>query len=185
MGLPNNASRIVDAIANLESSSTDYDSDSNGKAKRKAARTLIRRSFSFAITAVNANGNNAIASNAAPSVRMMTAGRVLGAYLVPQGTATAAGADNAVFAVHKLDGTGNAGTSVASITTNTVANGGSGNLAKAATVTLTVTDIANARFSRGALLAPNVSQNGNGVSTPAGTLQVDVELEGSADDYDV
>ncbi len=171
MSLPNDMSRIAGGLAKLEGSSDQYDGD-----VKEAARGLIRRTYQIPTAAVNANGSNAIVSNAGYSLRMKQDGRVLGAYFVPQAAATANASNYATIAVHKLDGTGNSGVAVASITTKPTANSGSGNLATASTVTLTVT-AANARYSRGYLLAADVSQTGSGVALAAGTLNVDVEEE--------
>ncbi len=175
MSLPNDMSRIAGGLAKLEGSSDQYDD-----AAAWAARGVIRKTYAIPTAAVNANGSNAIVSNASFSYRMKQAGRVLGAYFVPQVAATANASNYATIALHKLDGTGNVGAAVASITTKPTANSGSGNLALATTVALSVVT-ANARYSRGYLLAADVSQTASGVALGAGTLCFDVEEE----DHDV
>jgi hypothetical protein len=73
---------------------------------------------------------------------------------------------------------------MASITTKPTANSGSGNLVKATTVSMVV-DSAAYRFTKGALIAPDVSMVASGVALPAGSITVDVELESAATDYPV
>lgn len=184
MAYPNDASRIVQGLSKLEgSNSADYDST-----PKEAARTLIRRTIEFATTAVNANGSNAVVANAAPSWRALANGRVLGAYFIPQGTATAANANNATIAVKTVYANGVVNASLASQTTNTIGNGGTGNLVAGVAAELTVATANNgddARFAKGTVIGPSISQNSSGVAMPAGTIQVDIELEGIASDYPV
>jgi hypothetical protein len=180
MAYPNDMSRIVQGLSKLEAPNPDY----TGSPKN-AARALIRRSICFSTASVNANGSNAIRANAAASQRMMANGRVLGAYFIPQGTATAATANNANMKVSTVYANGVVNTVLASLTTNTTANGGSGDLAAGVAITLTVTDLANSRFTKGTVIGPEITQNSSGVAMPAGTIQVDFELEGTASDYDV
>jgi len=182
MAFPNDMSRITGALSKLEGSSTEYTD------VRQAARTLIRRTVRFQTTAVNANGSNAIVANAADSEKMIANGRVLGAVFIPRATATAAGADNAVIAVKSLHANGAVNATLATQTTNTTANGGTGNLSVGVAVSLTVATANggdDARFTKGTIIGPSVSMAGSGVALGAGTICVDVELEGPADGYSV
>jgi hypothetical protein len=181
MAIPNDMIRITKGLSKLEgSNSEDYDGD-----PKLAARTLIRRSFRIETAAVNANGSNTVAPNAAPVERMIANGRVLGVYFTPRLAATAAGADNAVLAVKSLHANGATAVTLATQTTNTTANGGTGSLVVGVPVELTVTDLANATFTKGTIIGATVTMAGNGVAMGAGTYQVDVELEGPASDYPI
>lgn len=184
MAYPNDASRIASGLSKLEgSNSADYDST-----PKDAARVLIRRTIQFSTTSVFANGTNAVVANAAPSWRALANGRVLGAYFIPQGTATAANADNATIAVKTVYANGVVNATLASKTTNTTGNSGTGNLVAGVAVSLTVATANggdDARFAKGIVIGPSISQNGSGVAMPAGTIQVDIELEGVASDYAV
>lgn len=180
MPLPNDMSRIVKGLSKLEGSSDEYDDDI-----KLAARTLIRRTFRIETASVLANGADVVAPNAAPVERMIANGRVLGAYFIPRVAATAAGPNNATMAVKSLYANGLTAVTLASQTTNTSANSGTGNLVVGVAAELTVTDIANARFTKGTLIGATVTQNSSGVAMGAGTFVVDVELEGAATDYPV
>lgn len=184
MAFPNDMSRITAALSKLESSnSADYDDS-----PKEAARALVRRTVTFATTSVLANGSNAVVANAAPSIRAISNGRVIGAYFIPQSTATAANADNATIAVKTVYANGVVNATLASQTTNTSGNGGTGNLVAGVAVSLTVATANSgddARFAKGVIIGPSVSQNGSGVAMPAGTVVVDIELEGIASDYAV
>lgn len=178
----NDMRRIADALTNLENSSTAYDTTPG-----KAAVTLIRRSIPFSVAAVNANGNNVVAANASPSMhRAIANGRVLGAYFLPTANATAHAANNAQIGVVKLEANGvPVSTALATANTAPTANGGTGNIVLGVDAALTVASGANARFTKGQILAPQVTMNSAGVALAAGTIQIDVELEGPADDYPV
>ena len=179
----NDMRRVATGLVRLEGSSGEYD----GSVK-DAAVTLIRRTFKFATAAVNANASNALLPNATVGQeRMIANGRVLGAYFIPTANVTAAGGDNATIAVSKLHAANGVAQTpaLASVTSNTTANGGTGNMVLGVAKSLTVANGANARFSKGEVLAPYLSQNASGVALPTGTLVVDVELEGAATDYPV
>ena len=176
----NDMRRIVTGLTRIENSSPEYDGS-----KKDAAVTLIRRTLKFATAALNANASNLVAPNATTSQeRAIANGRVLGAIFLPTANVTAAGGDNGTVALAKLHANGVTATpALASATSNTSANGGTGNLVIGVGATLTVADGANARFTKGQILAPELTQNASGVALPTGTLVVDVELEGPADDY--
>jgi len=181
MAFPNDLTKITAALASLEgSNSADY-TDS----PKEAARVLIRRQYTFQVASTLANAADAVLANAAPAVRAISDGRVLGAYFIPKGTATAANANNATIAVKTIYANGVVNASLATQTTNTSANGGTGNLVAGVPVELTVASGDSARFDAGEVFAPAVSQNASGVAMPAGTVVVDVELEGIASDYAV
>jgi hypothetical protein len=128
--------------------------------------------------ATNANASNAILANASLSQwRAPGNGRVVSAHFIAALAATAAGGNNATIAAIKLHANGFSNIATASQTTNTSANGGTGNLVIGVPAALTVTDKANARFTRGTVIAPQVSMNSSGVAMGAGTLELVVELE--------
>jgi hypothetical protein len=120
---------------------------------------------------------------------MLANGRVLGAKFLPTANVVAAGGNNANIGVAKLDANGaTVATALASANTNTSANGGTGNITMGVGASLTVANGnhgADARFTRGTVLAPLFAQNASGVALPVGTLQVDIELEGPADGYPI
>lgn len=180
MSRHNDMRRVVDGLTKLENSSTAYDG-----AVKNAAVTLIRRSISFSTASLHANAANVLTPNQTQGQhRAMANGRVLGAYFLATANVTAAGGNNATIAVAKLHANGVAQTpALASVTSNTSANGGSGNIVLGVSTALTVESGANARFAKGEIIAPQLTQNSAGVALPAGTLHVDVELEGPATDY--
>lgn len=173
MALPNDLQRTCDLIGACNVSDPNFSGDT-----KKSARSLIRKTIKVTTPATNANASNAINANVADSVRMKSAGRVLGAYWISQGAAiTANGTNFATVSVFPLDGTGNTGNAAASQTTKDTANGGSGNIAaNGGSITLTVS-AANARYVKGTWLAGQVSMTASGVAMPAGVLCVDVEEE--------
>ncbi len=175
MPLPNDVERIAKALANLESSSTEYTGS-----KSLAAKRLIRHSKLFEKTAADAMASTTTAHTASPGMVMPCAGRLLGAYFVPHGSATADNTNNATLQVEKSDGAGGSATVMASKTTNVA---GTGNLAAGVkkALTLSATE-ANTRFAKGDLIAPSITKAGTGVVVPIGSWQIDYEEEGT-DDY--
>lgn len=180
MALPNDMSRTCDIMAGQQASDPTFSSDSN---KRAAPRAMIRTTIMLTTPQTNANASNAVVANAAVCQRMLAAGRVLGAYWLSSAAITAAGGNNATIALYPLDGTGNTGGLIASQTTNTTANGGTGNFVAGQAATLTVVT-ANIRYTKGTWLAGQISQNSSGVAVPTGVLCVDVEQE-DVDGYPV
>ena len=181
MALPNDMQRVAEGLAKLEASNPEYDHD-----VKKAARRLVRRTYNLGVSsAVNANGNNAIVANAAPGIRMPTAGRMLAAYFTCQSTITAASGNNATLAIKPLLANGLTGNACATINTNTTGNGGSGDVAKGVPVTVTAATGANGRYAKGTYLGVDISENSSGVAVPAGSWTIDVEEEDSDDGYKV
>lgn len=177
----NDMRRIVTGLTRIENSSTEYDGD-----PKDAAVTLIRRSIAFPTAALNANASNVVAANAfAGAVRAMANGRILGAYFTATSNVTAHASNNGQLEVVALHAANGVPASVALCAANTAptANGGTGDLTLGIAVELTAATGANGRFTKGQLLAPKLTQNSSGVALPAGTIQIDVELEGPADDY--
>ncbi len=180
MSRHNDARRIADALASLDSGSNEYDGS-----PKLAAVTLIRRSIVFPTVSCLANGSDAVAANAVPTKhRAIANGRVLGAYFLPTVAATAHATNNAQIEVVQLQANGvPASVALAAANTAPTANGGTGNVAVGIGLSLTVASGANGRFLKGVLLAPKVSQNSGGVAMGAGSIQVDIELEGASTDY--
>jgi hypothetical protein len=177
--MSNDQKRMAEALSKIEGSNTEYTGDIADN-----ARTFIRRWITLPTAATNANGSNALAANASPhQFRAPCNGRTIMAHWIPPSAVTEHGSNNASIEVVKTQANGvGAGTAMASANTNTVANGGVGTTAAGAPVALTVTDKANARFTKGQVIAPRVSMNASGVAMPAGTLEVLLELEGPIDE---
>jgi hypothetical protein len=175
----NDQKRMAEALSKLEGSNTEY----TGSIPNNA-RTFIRRTITLQTAATNANGSNALAANASASQwRAVANGRLVKAWLIPSAAATEHASNNATVEAVKTQANGvGAGTAIATANTNTVANGGTGTLAPGAPVALTVTDLANARFTQGQVLSPRVSMNASGVALAAGTLELSIELEGPIDE---
>jgi hypothetical protein len=175
----NDARRIVDGLAKLEGSSDQFDGS-----PKLAAVTLIRRSVFFETASLLANAADVVAANAGAQRRIMANARVLGAYFHPKGTATANASNNAQIEVVQLQANGVPATvALAAANTAPTANGGTGSLVAGTAVELTVASGANGRVAKGTTIAPKLTQNSSGVALPAGTITVDIELEGAATDY--
>lgn len=175
----NDMRRISGALSNLEGSSDQYDTSA-----KLAAVTIIRQTHRFAVPALNANASNVVAANASPQIRAIANGRVLGAYFLPTAAAVAHASNNAQIGVVQLYANGSPkATALATANTAPTANGGVGSLAAGTAVALTVASGANARFTKGTVIAPQLTQNASGVALAAGTVQIDIELEGPASDY--
>lgn len=175
----NDMRRITDGLSKLEGSSDQYDNS-----PKLAAITLARRSITFSTAALNANASNVVAANAGAQARVMANARVLGAYFLPAGTATANNTNNAQIEVVKLQANGVAASvALAAANTALTSAGGTGSLVAGTAVSLTVASGANARVTKGTIIAPKLTQNASGVALPAGTIHVDIELEGPASDY--
>lgn len=175
----NDMKRMAEALSKLEGSNAEY----TGSIPN-AATTFVRRAFLLPTQQAHANGANVIAANASPyQWRAPGNGRLVTAHFIPSAAASEHVSNNANLLVVKTQANGvGAGTNVASANTAPVANGGTGTLAPGAPVSLTVVDKANARFTRGQVLAPRVTQNSSGVAMAAGTIEIVVELEQAWDE---
>lgn len=181
MSAQNDMTRIVRESSKTGGSNKDYAAD-----PKIAAQSLIRRTVTILLTQVNANGNNVVAANANPTQwRAPHPGRVLTCHFIPTTVATADGANNASINGVKSPANGAAGINVANANTNTTANGGVGTTAAGAPVALTVTDLANATFVKGAVLSGTITQNASGVAIGAGALEFLVEMTGPCDDVGI
>lgn len=181
MAYPNDASRIGDQIAALAASDRYFTNNT-----KQAGRRLIRRTYQFErMAATNANGSNAILANANNVIRLPIAGRILQAYGIADTAATAAATNNATVAVIALLANGVAGNSLATITTNTSANAGTGNISVGVPFTIPAAAGDGARYAANTVLAPQVSMNGSGVAMGKVTVVIDVEEEDVLDSYPV
>lgn len=181
MALPNDAQRAAEAIAKLEASNPEYDTDA---AKKQAPRLMIRKHYQFKTANVAANA--AIVGNVSEKIEMHANGRVLAATFNPDFTLdVSANASNyatmALKPVHSrfangAAGNGATGTATASATLRPTANGGTGNLSVGVGYPLTV-DADNARYTRGQCLAPDIAQTNGGIAAVAGSWTVHVEEE--------
>lgn len=173
MAYPNDLSRIVGGLAKLEGSNPDLDGQFDAK---KAARNLIRRTIVLVKPAADAMAADTTAYTAAYQYRARCAGRLLGAYLQPQGTATAHNDNFATISAQKADGAGGAGTTMASRTTD--ANGGGVSLAAGVTVPMTLSaTVADTRYAAGAVIGFAIAKAGSGVAVPICNILLDVEEE--------
>lgn len=178
----NDASRIADALANLEASSTEYDGS-----KPLVARNVIRRSVTFPTSAVNANGSNVVLANAGSLFRAPANGKVLSAYFFPQAGLTEHASNNAQITVKTLFANGWANAVIATANTAPVVNGGTGTMVAGGqyAVPANSTTTSSYRFSKGEMIGVTITENASGVAVPAGTIQLDYELEGAMTDYPV
>ena len=180
MALPNDASRMADVLAGNAASDPAFTNNT-----KRVGRRLIRRTYflSAGTGQTNANGSNATLANANPCMRFPVAGRVLGVYATFASNATAAGGNNATISLVPL-AAGVSGTTIATQTTNTSANGGTGNIVIGVPAALTV-DLANNRYAANSTLAFQVAQNASGVAMGIGSYTIDVEEEDVLDSYPV
>lgn len=175
MSRKNDMARMADGIASLEGPSTEYTGTQKPNAQRYAAKTLIRRTLKFPMVAISAGGTLARTASTSQE-KMRYPGRVLAACFIPSAAATASDTANQTINLVK-----NA-TVMASMTTDVA----TGNLVAGTPKDLTLSATrANQRFVKGDMLGPSVAALGAGVAIAAGTLQVEVELEGPIDDYKV
>lgn len=171
MAFPNDMSRLVEGVANPEGSTTKY---STATAHKKAARNLIRKTYTLVKPAADAMAADTTAYTAAFQIRMKNAGRVLGAYLQPQSTLTAHASNNCSVNVVKGDGAAGAAVVMATYTSDVAG----GNLAAGVTKALTVSaTVADTRFATGSVLGFNITKASLGVVVPILSIQVDVEEE--------
>lgn len=175
MAFPNDMSRISAALSKLEgSNSGNYDGS-----VPKAARQLIRRVIKLRKPAADSMASDTTAYTAADQEYMPYAGRILGAWVQPQGTLTAHDTTNAVIKVVKGDNAAGAETIMASATTSTT---GTGNWAAGVKEALTISStVANTRFAKGEVLSFSIAKGSTGVVVPICSITVLVELEGTDD----
>lgn len=182
MSRHNDMQRIADGLTRLEGGSSEYTGTASPNPQQMAARSLIRKTLLFACASTLANGTTAITPTNSPVQEYMEfPGRVLGVRFNPAGAAAADVTNNAQISLKKGDGT-----VMATIATTTTGAGGTGSLVAGTSVIVpkSATE-ANTRFAKGDILAPAIGQNASGVATPAGTLQVTVEMEGPIDNFAV
>lgn len=174
MAFPNDMSKIAGALAKLEASSGAYDST---QASRGPARNLIRYEVPLIKPAADAMAADTTAYTAALHRRLPRAARILGAYVMPQGSLTSNDSNYATIKVVKGDGAGGAETIMASVATT--ATGGSGTWAAGVPEVLSVSATpANTRIARGEVLGFSIAKTGSGVVVPICSIVVELELEG-------
>ena len=179
MTFPNDSSRIARGITNLETSTNDYTTT-----PEKAARSLIRKTYHITeVPSVLANGDNAIVANAAPSIFFKQQVRVLGVNIKTRAALTEHASNLQNLSLKVVSNVGVIGTTIAVKKTNTVASGGTGNLAQGQSFTLTV-DAANAVVAANTWVAPAIAPSASGVAIAATSWAIDVEEEGP-DGYQV
>lgn len=176
MALPNDMQRITNGVAALEVSNPNYI-----QATTIPARNLIRRTIVLPKPAVDGAAGTATAYTAAYLVRMRVAGRILGAYVEPNGAVTADATNNATVSVVSADGLGGAQVVAATLTTDVAGGAWVAGVTKTATLSATA---ANLRWAAGAVLGFAISKAGTGVAVPISNIIVDIEEE-SADSYPV
>ena len=174
MAFPNDSSRIARGLANLETATNDYTSTTPA-GPSKASRSLIRKTYVLVKSAVDGTAGATTTYTAGYLIRMKNPYRLLGAYILPIGAATADATNNAVVSVVSADGAGGAQIAMSTYTSNVAG----GNLAAGVTKTLTNSaTAANLMGAAGTLLGFSVTKGGTGVAVPALTISVDVEEEG-------
>ena len=182
MSLPNDAQRIVEGLAKIESPNPNYDDPYN---KKRCARQLVRKHYQFKTASVAANA--ALVANVSEKIEMHANGRVIAAVFNPDTTldVSANAANYATIAARAIYaraangdvGNGVVGNTLASATLRPTANGGTGNLVVGGGYALTV-DPDACRFSRGQALGPGVAQTAGGIAVPAGSWTFHTEEEG-------
>lgn len=176
MAFPNDSSRITRGLGNIETSANDYTTTS-----QKAARSLIRKTYTFFKVAADGAASTATAYTAGPIIRMKNAGRIMGAYVCPAAALTADASNNATVNAVSADGLGGTAVVMASLATDVAG----GSWVAGATKTMTVTSTAaNTRYAAGAVIAFNITKAGTGVVVPVSSIVIDVEEEGP-DGYQV
>lgn len=178
MAFPNDMSKLAAGLAKLEgSNSADYTAS-----VPKVARQLIRRTFQLRKPAADAMASDTTAYTAADQIYMTRAGRILGAWIVPQSTLTAHDSNYATVKVVKGDGAAGAETIMASVATTTTA---SGNWAAGVPEALTVSStVANTRIARGNVLSFSIAKAASGVVVPICSIAVEIEFE-DVDNFNV
>jgi len=179
MSFPNDSSRIARALVNLESGTSDYTSTTRS-GPEKAARSLIRKTYTITeVASVNANGDNAIVANAAPSIYFKNAVRVMGVTVKNRVALTEHTTDVQTFTIKNVSTAGVIGNTIATANTDLVVSGGVGNLDIGQSFSLTVdTSSDNDRIAAGSWVGVAIAPSGSGVAVGATSWAIDVEEEG-------
>lgn len=186
MAYPNDMSRLADGIGSSQNSRTDFTGTGSPAGADKAAKRLIRKTYSLSRTpATLANGSDAFTSaNGAYGMVMPVAGRLLSAKATFAGAITAANANNFTASVDRVYANGSIAYAMASCNSNTSVNSGTGDISAAVPVSLTLSStIASTRYPKGAFVGVTLTQNGTGVATKAAAWTIDVEEEDSDDGF--
>ena len=175
MAFPNDSSRIARGIGNLETSATDYSNTAAVAAKSLIRKTAIVNTIARAATVTQV-------ANVGPYVYFKNPVRILGVQVISNVASSANILSYATFALKAITAAGNVGNVIANITTQTVASGGTGNIACGVPFSLAFSAIALAnnyhRLAANTWAAPDVDATSSGVATGAATWVIDYEEEG-------
>lgn len=177
MAFPNDSSRIARGIGNLETSCNDY---SNSAAV--AARSLIRKTYHVNTLGVLANGDGKPVANAGPYLFFKNPVRIMGCNIIANVASSANILSYQTFSLKVLTAAGVAGNTIANITTQTVASGGTGNIIVGVPFQLgfSAISLANSynRLPANSVVGLDIAPTSSGVVLGACTWAIDVEEEG-------
>ncbi len=175
MAFPNDSSRITRGIGNLETASNDYSNTS-----QMAARSLIRKTVRVD-TILRAATVTQVA-NVGPYVYFKNPVRIMGVAVVSNVIALANIISYATFSLKVVTAVGNVGNTIANVTTQTTASGGTGDLAAGVPFNLVFSAISLANnynhLPANTIVAPDVGATSAGIATGAATWFIDYEEEG-------
>ncbi len=174
MAFPNDSSRIARGVGNLETSATDY-----ANSAQRSARSLIRKTILVNTIARAATVTQV--ANVGPYIYFKNPVRIMGVQVMSNVAATANILSYATFALKQITA-GAVGNTIANVTTQTTASGGTGNLAAGVPFALAFSAISLAnsynRVAANSWIAPDVDATSSGVATGAATWAIDYEEEG-------
>ncbi len=178
MAFPNDSSRITRGIGNLETSASDY-SNTVTSPQQVAARSLVRKTM-FVDTIARAATVTQVA-NVGPYRYFKNPSRIMGVTVVSNVIALANIISYATFSL-KVLANGAVGNTIANITTQTTASGGTGDLAAGVPFSLVFSAVSLAnnynRVPANTWVGVDVNATSNGIATGAATWAIDYEEEG-------
>ncbi len=175
MAFPNDSSRITRGIGSLETSATDYSNTAAIAARSLVRKTILRDTIARAATVTQV-------ANVGPYVYFKNPVRIMGVQIVANVASSANILSYATFALKQITTAGNVGNVIANITTQTVASGGTGNIACGVPFSLAFSAISLAnnyhRLAANTWVGLDVDATSSGVATGAATWAIDYEEEG-------
>lgn len=177
MAFPNDSSRITRGIGNLETAASDY-SNTPGV----AARSLVRKTIHITTASVLANGDNKVVANTGPYVYFKNPVRIMGVTVMANVASSANILSYQTFSLKQITTVGNVGNTIANVTTQTTASGGTGNISVGVPFSLVFSAISLAnnynRISANSWVGADIAPTSSGVAVGAATWAIDYEEEG-------
>jgi hypothetical protein len=174
MAFPNDSSRIARGIGNLETAATDYANSAQRTARSLIRKTVTRDSIARAATVTQV-------ANVGPYVYFKNPVRIMGVQVMANVASSANILSYATFALKHITA-GAVGNTIANVTTQTVASGGTGNIACGVPFSLVFSAISLAnsynRVAANSWVGLDVDAPSSGVATGAATWAIDYEEEG-------